>query len=76
MSARQAEIVWKFSIISILPTMQNPYSHRRFPPPRSIDELEACFVVIDSAGQNPITPNERLCSWVRCVMRWRPAADK
>jgi hypothetical protein len=24
---------------------------RRFPPPRSIDELEACFVVIDSAGQ-------------------------
>ena len=24
---------------------------RRFPPPGSIDELEACFVVIDSAGQ-------------------------
>jgi hypothetical protein len=24
---------------------------RRFPPPRSIDELEAYFVVIDSAGQ-------------------------
>jgi hypothetical protein len=24
---------------------------RRFPPPRSIDELEACFVVKDSAGQ-------------------------
>jgi len=24
---------------------------RRFPPPWSIDELEACFVVIDSAGQ-------------------------
>jgi hypothetical protein len=23
----------------------------RFPPPWSIDELEACFVVIDSAGQ-------------------------
>jgi hypothetical protein len=25
---------------------------RRFPPPWSIDELEACFVVIDSAGQS------------------------
>jgi len=24
---------------------------RRFPPPWSIDELEACFVVMDSAGQ-------------------------
>jgi hypothetical protein len=24
---------------------------RRFPPPWSIDELEACFVVIDSAGE-------------------------
>jgi len=49
---------------------------RRFQPPWSIDELEACFVVIDSAGQNPISPNERLCSWVRYVMRWRPAADQ
>jgi hypothetical protein len=26
-------------------------SPRRFPPPWSIDELEACFVVIDGAGQ-------------------------
>jgi len=24
---------------------------RRFPPPWSVDELEACFVVIDSTGQ-------------------------
>jgi hypothetical protein len=24
---------------------------RRFPPPWSIDELEACFVVIDSAAR-------------------------
>jgi hypothetical protein len=24
---------------------------RRFPPPWSIEELEACFVVIDRAGQ-------------------------
>jgi hypothetical protein len=24
---------------------------RRFPPPWSVDELEACFVVADSAGQ-------------------------
>jgi hypothetical protein len=24
---------------------------RRFPPPWSVDELEACFVVKDSAGQ-------------------------
>jgi hypothetical protein len=26
-------------------------SSRRFPPPWSVDELEACFVVKDSAGQ-------------------------
>jgi hypothetical protein len=26
-------------------------AERRFPPPWSIDELEACFVVKDSAGQ-------------------------
>jgi hypothetical protein len=26
-------------------------SARRFPPPWLISELEACFVVIDSAGQ-------------------------
>ena len=26
-------------------------TERRFPPPWSIDELEACFIVIDSAGQ-------------------------
>jgi len=26
-------------------------SQRRFPPPWSIEELDACFVVIDSAGQ-------------------------
>jgi hypothetical protein len=26
-------------------------TERRFPPPWSIDELKACFVVIDSAGQ-------------------------
>jgi K+/H+ antiporter YhaU regulatory subunit KhtT len=24
---------------------------RHFPPPWSVDELEACFVVLDSAGQ-------------------------
>jgi len=28
-------------------------SSRRFPPSWSIDALEACFVVIDSAGQKP-----------------------
>ena len=28
-----------------------PSYPRRFPPPWSIDELEASFVVIDSAGQ-------------------------
>jgi hypothetical protein len=26
---------------------------RRFPPPWSVDELEACFVVKDGAGQEP-----------------------
>jgi hypothetical protein len=26
-------------------------TNRRFPPPWSVDELEACFVVTDSAGQ-------------------------
>jgi hypothetical protein len=25
---------------------------RRFPPPWSVEELDACFVVIDSGGQN------------------------
>jgi hypothetical protein len=25
--------------------------------------------------RNPLTPNERLCSWVRHVMRWRREAD-
>jgi hypothetical protein len=25
---------------------------RRFPPPWSVDELEACFVVIDNAGKS------------------------
>jgi hypothetical protein len=54
---------------------------RRFPPPRSIDELEACFVVIDSAGQKlayvyfgdpaaakPLTPDEarRVAAILRC----------
>jgi hypothetical protein len=28
-----------------------PVTERRFPPPWSVDELEACFVVKDSAGQ-------------------------
>jgi hypothetical protein len=28
-----------------------PMSPRRFPPPWSIDELEACFVVRDHSGQ-------------------------
>jgi hypothetical protein len=27
-------------------------TERRFPPPWSVDELDACFVVKDSAGQN------------------------
>ena len=26
-------------------------NNRRFPPPWSVEEQEACFVVIDSAGQ-------------------------
>jgi hypothetical protein len=26
-------------------------THRRFPPPWSVDELEACFVVKDGGGQ-------------------------
>jgi len=30
-------------------TLQNT---RRFPPPWSIDESEACFIVKDNAGQN------------------------
>jgi hypothetical protein len=29
----------------------NTVTERRFPPPWSIHELAACFVVIDSAGQ-------------------------
>ena len=26
---------------------------RRFPPPWSVEELDACFIVSDSAGQKP-----------------------
>ena len=28
-----------------------PSSPRRFPPPWTIEELDECFIVIDSAGQ-------------------------
>jgi len=28
-----------------------PAQHRHFPPPWTVEELDACFVVIDSAGQ-------------------------
>jgi hypothetical protein len=28
-----------------------PSTPRRFPPPWTVEELDACFVVIDSAGQ-------------------------
>ena len=31
--------------------MPRPHHARRFPPPWSIDELEACFVVRDHSGQ-------------------------
>ena len=31
--------------------MEKRLSGRRFPPPWSIEELDACFVVKDSAGQ-------------------------
>ena len=30
-------------------------SARRFPPPWSVEELDACFVVTDSAGQSIVT---------------------
>src|SRR5215472_1074653 len=36
-----------FSIISILPITQNPYSHRRSPP-WSIEDIGAAFVVKDA----------------------------
>jgi precorrin-6B methylase 2 len=37
-------VVWEMPIRSqLLPT--------RFPPPWTVEELDACFVVIDSAGQ-------------------------
>jgi len=28
-----------------------PLAERRFPPPWSIEELDACFIMIDGAGQ-------------------------
>jgi len=28
-----------------------PHSARRFPPPWSVEELDACFVVVDHSGQ-------------------------
>jgi hypothetical protein len=30
---------------------KNPVMTRRFPPPWTVEELDACFVVTDSAGQ-------------------------
>jgi hypothetical protein len=40
------------SIICLVPSkIERTLSPRRFPPPWSIEELEACFVVNDSAGQ-------------------------
>jgi hypothetical protein len=30
---------------------QMPNAPRRFPPPWSVQELDACFIVTDSAGQ-------------------------
>ena len=40
--------IWQFTGCG-----KGSYRHlaRRFPPPWSIEELDACFVVIDSAGQ-------------------------
>jgi hypothetical protein len=37
-------VLWDISVTE-------PVTERRFPPPWSVDELEACFVVKDSAGQ-------------------------
>jgi hypothetical protein len=35
----------------MMPSRGHKLEPRRFPPPWSIDELEACFVVKDSGGQ-------------------------
>jgi hypothetical protein len=31
--------------------MEAPLASRRFPPPWSVQELDACFIVTDNAGQ-------------------------
>jgi hypothetical protein len=52
LSASQVEIASKFPIFWIVPTTANPLSvhgeqtpPRRFPPPWSVEEQAACFVV-------------------------------
>jgi hypothetical protein len=38
---------------SIDPERTSAHRPRRFPPPYSVEELAACFIVSDSAGQKP-----------------------
>jgi len=42
-----------------LPEWQNAMSQRRFPPPWSVEELDACFVVKDGARQKVAQDNTR-----------------
>jgi hypothetical protein len=51
---KQKEAAWRveFEALGEQLVFRNVQLTRRFPPPRSIDKLEACFVVIDSTGQN------------------------
>src|SRR6516162_3365345 len=37
--------------VHVRPRLVMRTTRRRFPPPWSVEELEACFVVIDNAGQ-------------------------
>jgi len=55
-----------FGLGSLPSGLRNLAVARRFPPPWSIDELEACFVVIDSAGQ----------SWRMSISRMSLASDR
>ncbi len=36
------------------------HPQRRFPPPWTVEDIGACFVVIDSAGQGSIIPKDQM----------------
>src|SRR5215469_1788171 len=50
-AADRLHYLFRGSLRVVPPRRSMPSSPHRFPPPWTIEELDACFVVIDSAGQ-------------------------